>query len=329
MTVELKKALARLSSLRRRCRLVLVLAALALLLAACAARAESFAIVSGSENTVLEPIVEEFCKKQGATCTFTYRVRSISASRCKGRRHRSGRRVAGFQRLDRPVRHGRKVKNLTSIAQMPVILGVRKSKAEELGWIGKDVLMGDILAAVEQRQLNFLMTSATQSNSGASAYLAMLSSALGGKPRDRARRSRRSDGARHRRSCCAASSAPPARRGWLAELYRRVGAERRRATMRCGTTRRCSRRPTTSCGAGQRAALRHLSGRWRRRRPTRRSASRPWPRAEVEKFFTDLSGISAFPMAQARSPQPAGAFRSAGRSAQARARLELRPEHGW
>src|SRR5262249_8001789 len=76
---------------------------------------------------------------------------------------------------------GRKVKNTTSIAQMPVVLGVRKSKAEELGWVGKDVFMKDILAAVDQGKLKFLMTSATQSNSGASAYLAMLSSALGGK----------------------------------------------------------------------------------------------------------------------------------------------------
>ena len=41
--------------------------------------------------------------------------------------------------------------------------------------------MKDILAAVKDGKLKFLMTSATQSNSGASAYLAMLSSALGGK----------------------------------------------------------------------------------------------------------------------------------------------------
>jgi Ca-activated chloride channel family protein len=41
--------------------------------------------------------------------------------------------------------------------------------------------MKDILAAVKSGSLKFLMTSATQSNSGASAYLAMLSSALSGK----------------------------------------------------------------------------------------------------------------------------------------------------
>lgn len=44
----------------------------------------------------------------------------------------------------------RRVKNLTSIAQTPVVLGVRRSKAQQLGWIDKDVFMKDILAAVER-----------------------------------------------------------------------------------------------------------------------------------------------------------------------------------
>jgi Ca-activated chloride channel family protein len=38
---------------------------------------------------------------------------------------------------------------------------------------------GLLLAAVEGGRLKFLMTSATQSNSGASAYLAMLASSIG------------------------------------------------------------------------------------------------------------------------------------------------------
>ncbi|TIL65720.1 MAG: ABC transporter substrate-binding protein, partial [Mesorhizobium sp.] len=137
---------------------------------------------SGSENTVLEPIVQEFCAKQGATCIVSYQG-SLDIG-------------LGLQKpggLDQDAvwpassvwvdlfDSGRKVRNLTSIAQMPVILGVRKSKAAELGWVGRDVFMKDILAAVKDGKLRFLMTSATQSNSGASAYLAMLSSALGGK----------------------------------------------------------------------------------------------------------------------------------------------------
>ena len=143
----------------------------------------NFSIVSGSENTVLQPIVEEFCKEKHATCSFKYEgtldiglaLQSDQGVEQDAVWPASSVWVDMFDTK-------RRVKDLTSVAQTPVILGVRKSKAEQLGWIGKDVFMKDILAAVNSGSLKFLMTSATQSNSGASAYLAMLSSALGNKP---------------------------------------------------------------------------------------------------------------------------------------------------
>jgi len=134
-----------------------------------------FSIVSGSENTVIQPIVEEFCKSKNATCTFKYEgtldiglaLQSDNGVEQDAVWPASSVWVDMFDTK-------RRVKNLTSIAQTPVILGVRKSKAEALGWVGKQVFMKDILAAVQSGKLKFLMTSATQSNSGASAYLAML-----------------------------------------------------------------------------------------------------------------------------------------------------------
>jgi Ca-activated chloride channel family protein len=153
-----------------------------LALAGCGSKGLDFSIISGSENTVLEPIVQDFCKQKGATCTMTYAgtldiglaLQSPEGVKQDAVWPASSVWVDMFDT-------GRKVKSLTSIVQMPVILGVRKSKAEELGWVGKPVYMKDILAAVNKGALKFLMTSATQSNSGASAYLAMLSSALAGK----------------------------------------------------------------------------------------------------------------------------------------------------
>lgn len=68
-----------------------------------------------------------------------------------------------------------------SIMRSPVVLGVKRSKAEELGWVGTDVNVEDILAAVRSGKLEFAMTSATQSNSGASAYMGLLY-ALAGQP---------------------------------------------------------------------------------------------------------------------------------------------------
>jgi Ca-activated chloride channel family protein len=162
---------------------VAALALAALALAGCdRGSPRSFSFIAGSENTVLQPLVETFCKQRNTTCTFSYEgsldiglaLQSAEGVTADAVWPASSVWIDLFDT-------GRKVKDLTSIAQMPVVLGVRKSKAAELGWIGKDVLMADILAAVKDKRLGFLMTSATQSNSGASAYLAMLSSALGGK----------------------------------------------------------------------------------------------------------------------------------------------------
>lgn len=142
----------------------------------------SFDIVSGSENQPLEPMVQEFCKEKRAACKMTYEGSlDIGLGLKPGQDVKfdavwpaSGIWIAMFDT-------GRRVSGLKSISQNPVVLGVRKSKAEALGWTGAPVSMADILSAVESGKLRFLMTSATQSNSGASAYIAMLSAALGSK----------------------------------------------------------------------------------------------------------------------------------------------------
>ena len=77
------------------------------------------------------------------------------------------------------------VKEQQSTSTTPIVFGIAKSKAISLGWADeagttKPVNTKDLIAAVKARQLSFSMTSATQSNSGASAYLAFLT-ALSGK----------------------------------------------------------------------------------------------------------------------------------------------------
>jgi Ca-activated chloride channel family protein len=59
------------------------------------------------------------------------------------------------------------------------VFGLRQAKARELGWVGKDIRLADILQAIRSGRLRFLMTSATQSNSGASAYLGFLYALMG------------------------------------------------------------------------------------------------------------------------------------------------------
>jgi Ca-activated chloride channel family protein len=66
------------------------------------------------------------------------------------------------------------VQQKKSIMATPVVFAVKQPIAEELGWVGRDVTVEEILAAAESGQIRFMTTSATQSNSGAMAYLGYL-----------------------------------------------------------------------------------------------------------------------------------------------------------
>src|SRR5215469_6369864 len=152
----------------------------AMTLAGCGPSGPTFTILSGSENEVLEPLVQEFCASRGASCTMRYLGSLDIALSLKPGNDPAVDAVwpAASIWIDM-YDTARRVKSVKSIAQMPVILGVKRSKAEALGWVGAKVTTKDILAAVEAGRLKFLMTSATQSNSGASAYLAMLAAGIG------------------------------------------------------------------------------------------------------------------------------------------------------
>lgn len=152
----------------------------ALALGACSGPGPQFTILSGSENDILEPMVQEFCQSRRATCTVKYQGSLDIALALKAGNDPQADAVwpAASIWIDM-FDTARRVKSVKSIAQMPVILGVKRSKAQALGWVGAKVTTKDVLAAVEGGRLKFLMTSATQSNSGASAYLAMLAAGIG------------------------------------------------------------------------------------------------------------------------------------------------------
>lgn len=73
----------------------------------------------------------------------------------------------------------KRTKDAESIMRSPVVFAVKKPVAQRLGWIGREVTVSDILKAAEAGSIRYMMTSATQSNSGASAYLGYLNSFAG------------------------------------------------------------------------------------------------------------------------------------------------------
>ena len=146
-----------------------------------AASGPEFRIVSGSENQTLQPILERFGTQNGVRIRMEYRGSvDIMAMLESGAKEFDAVWPANSLWINLGDKQ-RRVKDARSIFWSPVVFGVKQSVARSLGWIGKEVSVEAILKAAEAGKLRYMMTSATQSNSGASAYLGYLY-AFAGKP---------------------------------------------------------------------------------------------------------------------------------------------------
>ena len=136
----------------------------------------TLAVVSGSENQALEPMIQDWANDQGVTVNVTY-LGSVDISR-ELQIGKASPYDAVWPAHSLWIELGdtqNAVAHATSILRSPVVLGLRRSIAERLGWIGrKDITIQDIHAATKAGEFRLSMTSATQSNSGASAYLGFL-----------------------------------------------------------------------------------------------------------------------------------------------------------
>ena len=66
--------------------------------------------------------------------------------------------------------NGVSTSNSKSVSINPVVFGVKKSKAEKLGFIGKDIYNKDIVDAIKAGKLSYVMSSVTKTNTGMIAY---------------------------------------------------------------------------------------------------------------------------------------------------------------
>lgn len=140
------------------------------------ASAVTLTILAGSENQALEPLIQDWGHDNGVEVALTY-LGSVDISR-ELQRGKDSAYDAVWPAHSLWIELGDTSKSVayaTSILRSPVVLGLRKSFAAKLGWIGrKDVTIQDIRDAATQNAFRLSMTSATQSNSGASAYIGFL-----------------------------------------------------------------------------------------------------------------------------------------------------------
>ncbi|MGN0154728.1 MAG: substrate-binding domain-containing protein [Lachnospiraceae bacterium] len=140
---------------------------------------ETIRILSGSENKELAEVLTACGKETGVNIEMTYKG-SVDIMNCL--KEGASEYDAVWPASSLWISLGdtnHLVKYNESISTTPVVFGIKQSLAEQLGFVGKDVSVQDILEAIRSGKLSFCMTSATQSNSGASAYIGFLYALLG------------------------------------------------------------------------------------------------------------------------------------------------------
>ena len=135
---------------------------------------EEFRIVAGSGNATFEPILKRFGEEQCVTIEMTYKgsLDIMTLLETGAVDHDAIWDADSLWTTMGDTHH--LIKNRESIMRSPVVFGIKRPIAEKLDWIGKEISVQDILDAAEQQNLRLMMTSATQSNSGASSYLGFL-----------------------------------------------------------------------------------------------------------------------------------------------------------
>ena len=69
--------------------------------------------------------------------------------------------------------------NSKSLNINPIVFGIKKSKAQELGFVDKEVYNRDLVNAIKDKKLKYVMSSVTKTNTGLTAYLGFLNSLAG------------------------------------------------------------------------------------------------------------------------------------------------------
>ena len=109
-------------------------------------------ILSGSENQELEEILDAFSQESGIRIEMTYQG-SLDIMRALGQEDLAYDAVWPASSLWLNVGDtGHRVKHAESISITPVVFGIRKSLAESLGFVGREVSVQDLLDAIRHNK---------------------------------------------------------------------------------------------------------------------------------------------------------------------------------
>lgn len=135
-------------------------------------------IISSTENKDLEPIIQSYANQNNFEVEIEYAGTIEIMDKLNNKEQYDAVWMSNsiwLYMLDDSI----SLKNSKSTSINPVVFGIKESKAKELGFIGKQVYTEDILNAIKAKKLKFNMSSATQTNTGATAYLGFLNTLAG------------------------------------------------------------------------------------------------------------------------------------------------------
>lgn len=139
---------------------------------------DTFRIISSSENENMEEIITKYATSQGINVSFEYAgTLDIMEKLNSGEEYDAvwASNSIWLYMLNKNVT----VSNSKSTSTNPVVFAVKDSKSNELGFKNKELYTKDIINAIKNGKLKFSMSNPTQTNSGATAYLGLLSSIAG------------------------------------------------------------------------------------------------------------------------------------------------------
>ena len=140
---------------------------------------KTFSIISSSENSVLDSAIKEFAKKERFDIHIEYDdTLKITKRLNQGEKYDAvwlSNSIWMYAVDSSKV----SISDTKSTSINPIVFGIKKSKAEQLGLVNKTVYTKDIVDNVKNRKLKFSMSDPGTTNSGASAYLGILTTLAG------------------------------------------------------------------------------------------------------------------------------------------------------
>ena len=137
-----------------------------------------FSIITTPENKVLEKTIKDYASKNDFDVDIVYADNlEIVEKLNSGEKYDAiwASNSIWLDLIDSSV----KTSNLKSTSITPIVFGVKKSVAENLNLIGREVTMVDLLTLIKNGDLKFSMANPIMTNSGASAYFNILSTLAG------------------------------------------------------------------------------------------------------------------------------------------------------